>query len=251
MVQLKSLQHRAFFIAGTILPTLAFAAYHQVIFGGPLTLAHTYMATNEHHATGLYGVNLPSLAAYSRILFSPERGFALYAALLLPAIYFTAASLRAPEHRTIKISGIIIFITLLTINAGYSADWKSGVSWGPRYLIPAFSIFAFGLTEWCNNPRWKFFFFPAACACIVIHTLAAGIPFDRLEIKDGHFPLGNIIPSLLDEGFMFPPFELIQQFGLFNFQSIVGQILLVGYFALTLALIWLYFKRVQRHELSS
>ena len=118
---------------------LAFqAVYNGIVFGDPLTFAyaHKYSQTFKgFHASGLFGVGLPSIATLLRLTFSPERGLFFLAPVLLvavPGALLLAGDAERPWRE--RVLPMVILILPALVLSGF-VDWKAGNAVGPRHLI--------------------------------------------------------------------------------------------------------------------
>jgi hypothetical protein len=124
--------------AATLAPFLAIvAAYNQVRYGSMLQTQYQGFAADRawSHpwATGVYG-----------LVASPGRGLLLYAPVALVIVLFWR-----PVARRSPVLALVCAALLVDRVATYAAwhDWHGGVTWGPRFLVPAMPALAPFLTE--------------------------------------------------------------------------------------------------------
>ena len=137
----RPLRQLAWFVLGGTGPALALAAYHWVVFGGPVTLPYAF-STQPDRGQGLFmGIGAVDLHALWSILFSSYRGlFFSQPWLLLAAPGLVVMALR-PMLRLDAAVCATVFLLFVWMNASL-ADWPSGYGFGPRYLIPAVPFLA-------------------------------------------------------------------------------------------------------------
>ncbi len=138
---------------GALGPALVIGAYHWACFGAPWRTGYSYIDNPRFaagHAQGLLGVRLPRGEAIWGLLFGRLRGlFYVSPVALLLALGLFA---RVRERDAASIAAALAFVGLLLVNASYYM-WWGGAAAGPRHLIPALGLLAFGL-PWLWQRRW-------------------------------------------------------------------------------------------------
>ncbi len=127
---------RSLLLAG--LGALPFAAaqaiWNYAIFGNPFEFAYGHKADatlSAIHATGLFGMGLPSAEALVGLTFGPHRGLFFHAPALLLAVFVVLPGVSGAARWA---AGLAVLHTLFL--AGFK-DWPAGDSWAPRHLLPA------------------------------------------------------------------------------------------------------------------
>jgi hypothetical protein len=123
----------AWLAAGAVPTAIALAAYHWIVFGGPLTTPYEF-STQKNRSQGVFmGIGAPNANALWHILFSDYRGLFFSAPWLLIAIPGAArlARTRGPE---VGVCFAIVY-GFLWLNMSI-VDWQGGWAMGARYLVP-------------------------------------------------------------------------------------------------------------------
>jgi len=113
---------------------LVTAVYNAVRFGSPARFGYNdFFIFNHSLLAGIYGLTL-----------SPSRGLLLYAPLVIVA----AIGTRRMWRRAPVLAGAAIALLAVRI-VFYSTywSWSAGVTWGPRFLVPAVPVLALGMIE--------------------------------------------------------------------------------------------------------
>lgn len=138
---IRPLPRLGWLIAGMAIPGVMLAAYHWIVFGGPLTLPYEF-STQPHRGQGFFmGLGTPRWHAIENILFTGFRGLFYSAPWLLMAIPGAIALARRPRYRAEAIVCVVIALLYIWLNASL-VDWEGGWAMGPRYLIPAIPFLA-------------------------------------------------------------------------------------------------------------
>jgi len=135
----------AWYVVGA-LPWAAFlAAYHELAFGSPFTVANLH--AHEHFASegellGAFGA--PEADVLWRLLVSEHRGLLftspVLALALVPGLWWLARRGRRAE----AIVCLLAFLSLWLTNGAFNF-WHAGWSIGARFLVPALPFLALGL----------------------------------------------------------------------------------------------------------
>ncbi len=130
--------HRSYiagYLAGGIIPIIAFALYHKSCFGSYFTVANVFnnpYFLNDGYIGSLFG-NLSTEALWG-ITFSSYRGMFIYmpvSVLLIPAL-LERKQFKYDLIFVMSAANIFFFILMnITFNG-----WHGGACFGPRYLIP-------------------------------------------------------------------------------------------------------------------
>lgn len=139
---------------------VVWAWYNAVRFGNPWTLGY---AGTEGFAgdfpAGLFGLTL-----------SPARGLLWYAPLLLVALAGARAAWRL--NRPLALAAAIVLVGRLILFASWSS-WWGGVTWGPRFLVPAMPALAVGLAGALSRyRRWPA---PMRAAVVSVCVISVGV----------------------------------------------------------------------------
>lgn len=122
----------AWFLAGIAPSLLVTGLYNYVRFGSAFVSQYLGMtagqAFNHPILSGLYGLAL-----------SPARGLLLYAPIVLLAAVCLPWAWRRSRLMTLTVV-CLIAVRILFYAPWFS--WEAGVSWGPRFLVPAMPVLA-------------------------------------------------------------------------------------------------------------
>jgi hypothetical protein len=118
-------------VAGAALP-LAALLYYNLGFVGHL--AGGYGAA-ETQGTRFFELDLLGLPA---LLVSPTRGLLVFSPFLVFVLVGLTRRLRTPSSRRLAIALSVAVVAQLLVYS--QADWRAGVSWGPRWLVDLLPI---------------------------------------------------------------------------------------------------------------
>lgn len=137
---------------GGVLPGILWIIYHQICFGGPLTIANQFqnplfvdMTHVKHNIWGIFAP-IPSFDVLLELFFGDRRGLLKTQPWIL--IFLTWLSLYWSSHaieknkRSVLVFALTGLFSLLLMNASFGG-WESGSSPGPRYLSAVFPLFVF------------------------------------------------------------------------------------------------------------
>jgi hypothetical protein len=122
-------------IVAGVVPIIPLAAYHWLVFGGPLTLPYQF-STQLHRHVGFMGLGQPSLDVLGAVLLGDYRGLFYSAPWLLLALPGAIVLLGRRGRRMDALVCVVISALFIWLN-GALVDWEGGWAMGPRYLIPA------------------------------------------------------------------------------------------------------------------
>ena len=145
-----------------VLPVLAWTAWYSLRRDGTLTPGVYGGSFTTPLSTGLYGLVL-----------SPGKGLFFYNPFLLLAIPGAVALWRRDRAATVLLAGLMVARVLLY--ARWSG-WHGGVSWGPRFLMPAVGPFALLAVYGVSRiPRLRLPLRIPAIAAVVALAVAGGV----------------------------------------------------------------------------
>jgi hypothetical protein len=127
-------------VAGLTVTAIPLAAYHWLVFGGPLTLPYEFSTQKARHI-GFMGLGRLSPDVLREILISDYRGLFYSAPWLLLAIPGAIALLARRGRRTEALICVVISTLFVWLNSSL-IDWQGGWAIGPRYLILAIPFLA-------------------------------------------------------------------------------------------------------------
>jgi len=137
----RPLPRLAWLVGGMVVPGLALALYHWLVFGGPLTLPYEF-STQENRNQGFFmGLGRPKLGVLRHILFKGYRGLFYSAPWLLLAVPGAGLALWRTRARAEMGVSLVVVLLFVWLNSSL-VDWEGGWAMGPRYLIPAIPFLA-------------------------------------------------------------------------------------------------------------
>jgi hypothetical protein len=122
-------------LVGGVTAGLPLMAYNAMLFGSPFELGYAHVIGFEGMQTGFFGIGLPQPAVIWEVLFGGARGLIW----ISPVVFLAPLAWRhLARHgdRSLMVLSIAVFLSFLTINAGYHY-WWGGASTGPRHLTAA------------------------------------------------------------------------------------------------------------------
>ncbi|MBI2372356.1 MAG: hypothetical protein HYV07_00015 [Deltaproteobacteria bacterium] len=142
-------------LLGALPPLAALAAYHTVIFGGPLTTPYAF-STQPHRAMGLVmGLGFPTSEAIHELSIGPYRGLLRAAPWLALGVFGAFRGLRRTGTRALTTLSITVAGTAFVLAASL-VDWPGGWGVAPRHLVPAIPFVvilgAMGIEELGRRP---------------------------------------------------------------------------------------------------
>jgi len=133
------------FGVGMALPVFMVFAYNMYAFGNPLMTSYGHLhheSVQASHRAGLFGITLPTVTSVYGLLFSPARGLLICAPLIVLGI--AALALVWRRARWLAVYTATSFAAYFMLVAGGDGFWFGGWSFGPRLLVPIFSIASVG-----------------------------------------------------------------------------------------------------------
>lgn len=162
-------------VAGGLVPVLALAAYHNAVFGSPLSTGYHHTlrpAFSEVHAQGLLGLSWPSANAAYEHLLSPWGGLLLFAPALAWGIAYFRRRDEGQRDQLVRI-GTATFVVVLVVNLCLiqTGGWRVG----PRYsyAASAFVVPLLALALRGASPRAFAGLLALVCASGCLNFLAA------------------------------------------------------------------------------
>jgi hypothetical protein len=124
--------------------------YNYACFGNPLSFPYAHEAmpiAREVQGQGLFGVQMPRLIPFVKLLFSPWRGLFFgspFLLLFLPGLCALwredAADADGTSGRRLAALCLCACGGYLLFNSSYGA-WSGGAGYGPRFLVPVIPFF--------------------------------------------------------------------------------------------------------------
>jgi hypothetical protein len=252
-VEPRSLPKRLAWLALGALPVIALLATYQTLcFGAPWRTGYSHL-TNPifvaGHARGLMGIGLPSSEALVGLLVSSRRGLfyvAPIAALAVAGFALRARSVdgEVPPREGPRVLrwlgadpllglGGLALLALFLANAGYYM-WWGGAAAGPRHLVPALPVLAFGLARVWEREKVRPLVLLAGALSVLVMLGVTAVGIEAPETGDviGEFILPRLrageisaFPSATNLGLLFglPPFLSLVPW--LAWLAIVGRIL--------------------------
>jgi hypothetical protein len=133
-------------IVGGLPFAIALAIYNKLIFGSVFALSSGSERNAQFRAMaseGIFGIGIPQITTFAKLLFDPARGLFVFAPILLVAIAALPRAKRTMSREAFA-ALVIVPTALIIFYSGYP-NWHGGWSVGPRYLIPAIPFLLFPL----------------------------------------------------------------------------------------------------------
>ena len=135
------------------------------------------------------------------LLFSPYRGFFLYTPLAFGSVFAFPSFVRRHRAEGWLIAAIGVAAVELF---GKWWMWWSGISWGPRFLVPLAAFAALVLVVWLDQFDWRrltsWLFAGLIGVSILVQTLAVSANYVNYELT-----LREKFPTNPDDSFKFGP----------------------------------------------
>lgn len=143
--------------------------YNHVRFGAPWRLGYRGQGFTQPFFRGLYGQ-----------LLSPGKGLLIYAPILLVAIGGAGWAWQRSPAITLA-AGALLGVRLLFYAKWWA--WDGGMSWGPRFLVPAMPLMVLGVVEvvkrWRSLGIWiRGGIALVALASVAVQLIASAVPVE-------------------------------------------------------------------------
>jgi hypothetical protein len=165
---------RVWFVAASALPLAAVVLYNFAVAGNVLGgYGLIGKAAFFNHAL------LPGVAG---LLFSPTRGLLVFSPFLLFLVLVGRSLPRSREERFLTVAMIAAVAIQIMVYA--KADWRGGLSWGPRYMTDFLPFLMWMLVPVVSALRGvaRISFFVAVAASILIEAIGAFCYFPPIDI---------------------------------------------------------------------
>jgi hypothetical protein len=189
-------------IVGALLPVIALAGYHTVVFGGPWSTGYHHVTDSgfaRTHGEGLLGLGLPTRASLFEHLVSPWGGLLVWAPLVAVALVVALWRWRSLDTEERVATAMLAVLVVIVAGLGQTGGWRVG----PRYLVLAMPLAIYGLVRLLHGVRERTvpagLVLGAALASTAIEALAANL-FPHL-VPHGN-PWGDLLVPLAAEGRM-------------------------------------------------
>src|SRR5690606_27950951 len=154
-------------VVGALLPVLALAGYHTVVFGAPWATGYHHVVDAgfvRTHGQGLLGLGLPTGSSLFEHLLSPWGGLLVWAPLV--AIGLVAALWRLGEldEEERVATAVLLLLTVIVASLAQTGGWRVG----PRYLVLAMPMALYGMVRVLAAVRGR----PVLAAVVLGVTLA-------------------------------------------------------------------------------
>ena len=186
-------------VAGGAPFALLLAAYQKLAFGSVFASPYTYEKLSQYRTlahTGIFGLQMPSIAILGRLLFDPSRGLLIFAPVILAALIALSAARKALP-RAAFVTLLVTPAALIAVYSGYP-NWHGGWNVGPRYIVAAIPFLLFPLA-FARGRRVTALLLGASAATVVPITLTFPFP-DRSFVT----PWSTLALPLLRDGLVAP-----------------------------------------------
>jgi hypothetical protein len=131
----------AWMALGALVGLAVLFAYHDLAFGGPLTLPYRFSVQQPRHRGFFMGLGIPSGRTLYYILLDEYRGLFYGSPWLLLAV--PGAWLLLSDRRFRPEGAVCVAVALLYVGLNASlSDWHGGWGMGPRHLVAALPFLA-------------------------------------------------------------------------------------------------------------
>jgi len=183
------------FLAGGAPLAAIFALFNWVLFRSVFTLSRSHEAFPSnigYTARGLWGLSLPSAAAFWQILLSPSRGLFFYSPVLLLAL------LRRPVDRAARVRIALTAVAFLFLSSYSASDGGWGA--GTRYLVFLIPVVADAFFERREPVRFL------SAALLAFSILMCVLPALTFIFAPPEFPWlhSTLVRPFLAQGFYAP-----------------------------------------------
>lgn len=193
-----------------LLPSiLGFLAYNYAATGHPLLTVYSF---NTAYDMEVVGFTYPKITALFQMIFSPWRGVLIFIPVLWSIFYAIKWTSWIGLKNLLKSNlwmPIIVFVLLLM---SYQ-EWHGGWTFGPRYLLPATTLFIIGFASQIQlDGRKKYWFYiPVGIGFIytfldkitVMYSIPSASKFPFIQtiwpaLKEGRINEGNVLSYLFN-----------------------------------------------------
>ncbi len=237
MAKARNYRQRIAFVVGAILMLLMLASYNSQCFGSPWAMSYNNLDSlqfKEGSKHGFFGISIPRLDVFLKLLMSPARGAFFIMPILLLSLpgFQNMLDIVRRRNRQMPSLGLLECVFIMTavigyfsINAGYFV-WHGGWTFGPRHLVamlPFLAIpMAFGIDRKWFLPLFALSFLQVALAQIAISYPPEAIANPIVECMIPLFRYGYMPENLgmmcnLQGAMSLLPFFLILILGIWFF----------------------------------
>jgi hypothetical protein len=183
-------RHRMWFAAASALPLAAVVFYNFGVAGNVLG-GYGLIGKAAFFSHDL----LPGVAG---LLFSPARGLLVFSPFLLFLVLAVRSMPRSREERFLTV--VMIAAVAIQIMVYAKADWRGGLSWGPRYMTDLLPFLIWMLVPVVSALRGaaRIGFLVAVGVSIVIEAIGAFCYFPPIDIpifaadRPGHYDVRGV-----------------------------------------------------------
>lgn len=171
---------------GALLPVLALAGYHSVVFGAPWSTGYHHVVDAgfaRTHGQGLLGLGLPTRDSLFEHVLSPWGGLLVWApwvALGLGAALWRWRELDVEERVA---TATLLLCTVVVVSLAQTGGWRVG----PRYLVLAMPMALYGMVRLLQALRGR-----PVLAAVGLGVALASAALDALA--------ANLFPHLVPHG---------------------------------------------------
>jgi hypothetical protein len=178
---------------GALLPVVALAGYHAVVFGAPWSTGYHHVTDAgfaRTHGEGLLGLGLPTGASLFEHLLSPWGGLLVWAPLVAISLGVALWRWRSLDVEARVATAVLAVLTVVVVGLGQTGGWRVG----PRYLVLAMPMAVYGSVALLHAVRGR-----AVLAGVVLGVaLASTVPNALAATLFPHLvPHGNPWADLL------------------------------------------------------
>lgn len=173
-------------VAGALLPAIALGLYHAAVFGSPFATGYHHVVDEgfaRTHAHGLLGLSLPTARSLFEHLLSPWGGLLPWAPMVVVGLGASLWRWRSLDLEERLAAGTLLLLTVVVLGLSQTGGWRVG----PRYLVLAMPLAAFGLVRALRGASAR-----AGPRALMLGVTLASVVLDALA--------ANLFPHLVPHG---------------------------------------------------
>ncbi len=167
-------------ILGALVPVILLAAYHDQIFGSPMSTGYAHATVAEFaskHGQGLLGLRWPTWHGVATHLLAVDGGLLWWAPAVVPALYGLVVAGRDEARRfeaRVHLGVVLVFLWI-NVSLSFEGGWRVG----PRYFVIALPSFVLGWAEIYAQARtrapWIAVLVGLGIYGVIVNALAANL----------------------------------------------------------------------------
>lgn len=192
-------------VSGALVPVALLAAYHDQVYGSPLSTGYDHATVADFaakHGQGLLGLGWPSWHGISVHLLSVDAGLLWWAPVVVPGVWGLVVAARDDDRRfeaRVHLGVVLVFLWI-NVSLSFEGGWRVG----PRYFVLALPSLVLGWAEIYAQARtramWIAALFGLGVYGVIVDGLAANL-WPHFDTSGVDAPVAEVLLPLLQGTF--------------------------------------------------